>query len=199
MKHVRLASLVPEFAFAALLLSQASTVAASPPSPEAAVLSQEARWLTAIVNGDRKTITSILSTNFKHITARGKLLDRAQELASMDIEPFTMNATERCGCGSRIEHRHPVGQSAVARAVHRRVHQAKWQLDGAISTGNRDLAISLSRSASPKTNRCVGRNRASTLKYHYCITSQLLAARGLEADRKYQAAIAATMEDANSI
>jgi hypothetical protein len=43
MKHVRLASLVPEFAFAALLLSQASTVAASPPSPEAAVLSQEAR------------------------------------------------------------------------------------------------------------------------------------------------------------
>ena len=145
MKHVRLASLVPEFAFAALLLSQASTVAASPPSPEAAVLSQEARWLTAIVNGDRKTITSILSTNFKHITARGKLLDRAQELASMDIEPFTMNATEqtvdfcrRCGCGSRIEHRHPVGQSAVARAVHRRVHQAKWQLDGAISTGNRE-------------------------------------------------------------
>lgn len=105
----------------------------------------------------------------------------------------------RCGCGSRIEHRHPVGQSAVARAVHRRVHQAKWQLDGAISTGNRDLAISLSRSASPKTNRCVGWNRASTLKYHYCITSQLLAARGLEADRKYQAAIAATMEDANSI
>jgi hypothetical protein len=95
MKHVRLASLVPEFAFAALLLSQASTVAASPPSPEAAVLSQEARWLTAIVNGDRKTITSILSTNFKHITARGKLLDRAQELASMDIEPFTMNATEQ--------------------------------------------------------------------------------------------------------
>ena len=46
MKHVRLASLVPAFAFAALLLSQASTVAASPPSPEAAVLSQEARWLT---------------------------------------------------------------------------------------------------------------------------------------------------------
>ena len=95
MKHVRLASLVLAFAFAALLLSQASTVAASQPSPEAAVLSQEARWLTAIVNGDRKTIASILSTNFKHITARGKLLDRAQELASMDIEPFTMNATEQ--------------------------------------------------------------------------------------------------------
>jgi hypothetical protein len=38
MKHVRLASLVPAFAFATLLLSQASTVAASPPSPEAAIL-----------------------------------------------------------------------------------------------------------------------------------------------------------------
>jgi hypothetical protein len=95
MKYVRLASLVSAFAFAALLLPPACTVAASSPSPEAAVLGQEARWLTAIVNNDRKTIESILSTNFKHITARGKLLDRAQELATTDIEPFTMNATEQ--------------------------------------------------------------------------------------------------------
>ena len=47
MKHVRLASLVPEFAFAALLLSQASTVAASPPSAwreaEALKLTRERR------------------------------------------------------------------------------------------------------------------------------------------------------------
>ena len=95
MTHVRLASLVPAFAFTALLLSPPHAVADSPPSSAAAVLRQETQWLTAIVNGDRKTIASILSTNFKHITDRGKLLDRAQELASTAKEPFMMNATEQ--------------------------------------------------------------------------------------------------------
>src|SRR5438067_2328681 len=94
MKHDRLRSLVAAFTFAALLLSPPNTVAAGPPSPEDAVLRQETRWLTAIVNGDRKTIASILSTNFRHITARGKLLNRAQELAATDKQPFTMNPTE---------------------------------------------------------------------------------------------------------
>jgi len=95
MKHVCLASLIPAFVFTALLLSPPSTVAASPPSPESAVLRQEARWLTAITDGDRKTVASILSTNYKHITDKGKLLDRAQELASTVKETFTMNATEQ--------------------------------------------------------------------------------------------------------
>ncbi len=94
MKHVRFASWVPAVAFAALLISPPGTLADSPPSASAAVLQQEARWLTAIVKGDRTTIASILSTNFKHTTDKGKLLDRAQELASMKKEPFIMSATE---------------------------------------------------------------------------------------------------------
>jgi hypothetical protein len=63
--------------------------------PCADVLAQEARWLTAITDGDRAAVESILSANFKHITSEGVLLDRAQEVASMVKEPFTMNATEQ--------------------------------------------------------------------------------------------------------
>jgi hypothetical protein len=63
--------------------------------PCADVLAQEARWLTAITAGDRDTVESILSANFKHINSEGVLLDRAQEVASMVKEPFTMNATEQ--------------------------------------------------------------------------------------------------------
>jgi ketosteroid isomerase-like protein len=92
MYKIRLISSVCAF-FAALLLPASSF--ASPAAPVAAVLHQEARWLTAIENGDAKTIGAILSENFKHITYRGKLLDRAQELASVAKEPFTMHATEQ--------------------------------------------------------------------------------------------------------
>jgi hypothetical protein len=63
--------------------------------PCADVLAQEARWLTAITDGDRDTVDSILSVNFRHITSQGVLLDRPQEIASMVKEPFTMNATEQ--------------------------------------------------------------------------------------------------------
>jgi ketosteroid isomerase-like protein len=94
MKHVSLALLVAVFAFAASLLSPPRTIAASPSSSDV-VLRQEARWLVAIVNGDGKTVASILSTNFKHVTSQGKILDRAQELASMNKEKFTMNPTEQ--------------------------------------------------------------------------------------------------------
>jgi uncharacterized protein DUF4440 len=59
------------------------------------VLAQEARWLKAITDGDRATIDSILSANFKHITSQGVLLDRAQEIAGIIKEPFTMNPTEQ--------------------------------------------------------------------------------------------------------
>jgi hypothetical protein len=60
-----------------------------------AVLRQEARWLTAITDGDRNTIEAILSPTFKHITSDGKLLDRAQEIANTVKEPFAMNPTEQ--------------------------------------------------------------------------------------------------------
>ena len=59
------------------------------------VLAQEARWLTAITGGDRDTVDSILSADFKHITSEGKLFDRAQEIASMVKLPFAMNPTEQ--------------------------------------------------------------------------------------------------------
>lgn len=80
--------------FAALLLAPAGA-AASSQSPAAAVLSQETRWLTAIVNGDRTAIASILTANYKHITAQGTILGRAQELAATTKEPFTMKPTEQ--------------------------------------------------------------------------------------------------------
>ena len=67
-------------------------------SPDAqAVLAQESRWLTAIVAGDRRTVDAILSRQpeFTHITADGKLLYRAQELAATKKEAFTMKATDQ--------------------------------------------------------------------------------------------------------
>jgi len=55
------------------------------------VLAQEARWLTAITAGDVPTVESILAPTFRHINADGQLFDRAQEIASMEELPFTMN------------------------------------------------------------------------------------------------------------
>jgi hypothetical protein len=93
-KHQCLSSLIVLFAVASLSLSL-SRPANAALSVADEVLAQELRWLKAIVNGDRKTIDSILSAKFKHITSKGELLDRSQELASMVKEPFTMNATEQ--------------------------------------------------------------------------------------------------------
>lgn len=59
------------------------------------VLAQEARWLTAIVAGDRATIEEILSPTFRHVTAEGQLLDRAQEIAAMVPLPFTFQASDQ--------------------------------------------------------------------------------------------------------
>jgi hypothetical protein len=63
--------------------------------PCADVLSQEQRWLTAITGGDRATVESILGPTFKHINSEGKLLDRAQEIASMEKLSFTMNPSDQ--------------------------------------------------------------------------------------------------------
>ena len=60
-----------------------------------AVLAQEARWLTAITSGDRNTVESILTADFKHITSEGKLLNREQEIAGIVKVGFTMNPTEQ--------------------------------------------------------------------------------------------------------
>jgi hypothetical protein len=68
---------------------------ASAPASAAAVLHQESRWLAAIVAGDAKVAAAMLSPNFTHITSRGELLHRAQELAAMKRESFTMNPSEQ--------------------------------------------------------------------------------------------------------
>src|ERR1700693_3767802 len=63
--------------------------------PCANVLAQEARWLNAITGGDRATIESILSANYRHITSDGKLFDRAQEIADTQVLSFTMTPSEQ--------------------------------------------------------------------------------------------------------
>jgi hypothetical protein len=74
----------------------ASTAAVAIDSgPCADVLAQERRWLTAITDGDRTTVESILAPGFKHIDSEGALLDRAQEIAGMEKVSFTMNATDQ--------------------------------------------------------------------------------------------------------
>ena len=81
-------------ALVALILTPVSADASAPDSA-VAVLHQETRWLNAIVAGDAKIVASILSPNFTHITSRGVLLHRAQELAALKKEAFTMNASEQ--------------------------------------------------------------------------------------------------------
>ncbi len=63
--------------------------------PCADVLAQERRWLTAITDGDRTTVESILGPSFKHINSDGRLLDRAQEIAGIEKVSFTMNPSEQ--------------------------------------------------------------------------------------------------------
>jgi hypothetical protein len=73
------------------------------------VLAQERRWLTAITDGDRATVESILAPSFKHINADGELLDRAQEMAGIEKVSFTMNPSE--------QHVDIVGDTAVIHGV----------------------------------------------------------------------------------
>ena len=75
--------------------SDASDGAPLPVDSCSDVLAREARWLTAITDGDRPTIDSILSVPFKHITSEGVLLDRDEEMTGIIKEPFTMNPTEQ--------------------------------------------------------------------------------------------------------
>jgi len=76
-------------------ISISATGSSSATEEQDAVLAQEARWLTAITAGDRDTIESILSPDFKHITSEGELLGRDEEIASIVPVAFTMNATEQ--------------------------------------------------------------------------------------------------------
>jgi hypothetical protein len=92
--YYRIASTICVAALGTLVLMSASAGASAPDSA-VAVLHQETRWLSAIVDGDAKIVASILSPNFTHITSRGVLLHRAQELAALKKETFTMNVSEQ--------------------------------------------------------------------------------------------------------
>ena len=63
--------------------------------PCADVLAQETRWLNAITAGDVGTIEAILSPTFKHINSEGRLISRAEEVASTAPLPFTMNPSDQ--------------------------------------------------------------------------------------------------------
>jgi hypothetical protein len=84
-------------------------VPATDAGPCAEVLAHERRWLTAITDGDRATVESILAPSFKHINADGELLDRAQEMAGIEKVSFTMNPSE--------QHVDIVGDTAVIHGV----------------------------------------------------------------------------------
>jgi len=77
--------------------SDAATAAPLPieVGPCADVLAQEGRWLGAITAGDVATVESILTPTFKHINSDGRLIDRAEEVASMTPLPFTMNPSDQ--------------------------------------------------------------------------------------------------------
>lgn len=79
----------------ALLLSAGSTALASTASPQAAVARQGTRWLTALINGDRATIDSLLAPNYQHITSDGQLLNRAAELAAANEKAPAMKWTDQ--------------------------------------------------------------------------------------------------------
>lgn len=63
--------------------------------PCADVLAAELRWLTAITTGDGATVETILTPAFKHINSEGRLISRAEEIASMAPLPFTMNPSDQ--------------------------------------------------------------------------------------------------------
>lgn len=77
--------------------SDAATTAPLPleVGPCAEVLAQEMRWLTAITAGDVPTVESILGPGFKHINSEGRLINRAEEIATTEPLPFTMNPSEQ--------------------------------------------------------------------------------------------------------
>jgi hypothetical protein len=93
----RIVSVLPVLAFVLveLFVPVQRGLAASHPSAGGELIRLEARWINAILNGDRSTVAAILGEHFKHITNEGTLLDRAQELASIKREAFTITLSEQ--------------------------------------------------------------------------------------------------------
>ena len=111
MKRIAPVLLMLAFAFAAPLVPMPRALAGSSPSASDELIRLEARWITAILNGDRRTVASILSEHFKHITNEGTLIDRAQELAGIMKEPFKIALSEQ------TVDLNPNGDAAVLRGL----------------------------------------------------------------------------------
>jgi uncharacterized protein (TIGR02246 family) len=91
-----------------IFLVAARPASATTQTDEAAIAQLEARWVKALMAGDRATIASILAPHYKHVTSDGKLLDRAQELATAS-EPappmkWTDQTTDFAGDSAAIVH-----------------------------------------------------------------------------------------------
>jgi hypothetical protein len=109
----RLVPVVLVFAllFATSLVLTPQRLAASSSSESDVLIQLEARWIAAILKGDRATVASILSARFKHITGDGALMDRAQELATITKEPFTIALSQQT-----VDY-DPSGDAAVLRGL----------------------------------------------------------------------------------
>jgi hypothetical protein len=83
------------FVLVALLAPAQRSLAASHASVSDELIRLEARWINAILKGDRSTVAAILSEHFKHITNEGTLLNRTQELAGIKKETFTIALSEQ--------------------------------------------------------------------------------------------------------
>jgi hypothetical protein len=95
MKRIVLVLPVLAFVLGELLVPVQRSLAASHPFASDELIRLEARWINAILNGDRNTVAAILSEHFKHITNEGTFLDRAQELAGIKKEPFMITLSEQ--------------------------------------------------------------------------------------------------------
>jgi uncharacterized protein (TIGR02246 family) len=79
----------------AMLFLSIHPATATTRADEAAIARLEARWVKALMEGDRATIASILAPGYKHVTSNGELLDRAQEIAAASEAAPPMKWTDQ--------------------------------------------------------------------------------------------------------
>ena len=79
-------------ASSAVTTTRSATDSASKEAAE--VLAVERRWLKAITAGDTATIKAILAPQYRHITSKGVLIDRDQEIAGTKALPVVFNLSD---------------------------------------------------------------------------------------------------------
>ena len=150
MKRTVLALRVIVLVLIALLVPVQSGIADSSRSASDEVIALEARWINAILIGNRNTVAAILSEHFKHITNDGAVVDRAQELASIKKEPFKIALSEQTvdlnpnGDSAVLHGLDTITQPGKARetpTIYRRFLQRKWHVAGSLGAGKRHRPI----------------------------------------------------------